>query len=147
MIENVLIVCIGNICRSPVAEGLLASKLKNARYPVAVSSAGLSAMAGYPADQISIELARNLDVDISEHRARQMTPDLVFSSELILTMTTEQQLQVEQQFSGVRGRVHRLGKWGEFDVPDPYKRPKIIFEQAIALINQGVDEWYRKLWN
>ena len=147
MIQNVLVICIGNICRSPVAEALLSLKLKNTEHTVTVSSAGLGAMIGHPADPLSIELAQHLGLDISQHRARQMTPEIVFSSELILTMTKDQQLQVEQQYPGVRGRVHRLGKWGEFDVPDPYRRPKAIFQQSIALIEQGVNEWHKKLWN
>ena len=147
MIQNVLVICIGNICRSPVAEALLSLKLKNTEPTVTVSSAGLGAMIGHPADPLSIELAQHLGLDISQHRARQMTPEIVFSSELILTMTKDQQLQVEQQYPGVRGRVHRLGKWGEFDVPDPYRRPKAIFQQSIALIEQGVNEWHKKLWN
>jgi protein-tyrosine phosphatase len=147
MIQNVLVICIGNICRSPVAEALLSLKLKNTEPTVTVSSAGLGAMIGHPADPLSIELAQHLGLDISQHRARQMTPEIVFSSELILAMTKDQQLQVEQQYPGVRGRVHRLGKWGEFDVPDPYRRPKAIFQQSIALIEQGVNEWHKKLWN
>ena len=62
-------------------------------------------------------------------------------------MSTDQQKQVEFNYPGTCGRVHRLGKWGGYDVPDPFQRPKPVFEQALALIEQGVDEWYRKLWN
>ena len=114
---------------------------------VLVHSAGLGALVNYPADPISQELMLSRGIDISQHRARQLTQEMAFASDLILTMSTEQQQQVEHQYPSLRGRVHRIGKWGGFDVPDPFKRPKEIFEQAFYLIEQGVDEWHRILWN
>ena len=145
--KQILILCIGNICRSPIAEYFLASRL-SATYPdVSVRSAGLGALVGYSADPTSCELMLARGIDLSQHRARQVTAERVFTSDLILTMTTEQQEQVEATFSGTRGRVHRLGKWSGFDVSDPYKRPKAIFEQATILIEQGLDEWCKKIWN
>ena len=144
MIGNILIVCIGNICRSPIAQALFAERLANRS--VVVHSAGLGALVNAPADPISQELLLAHNIDISSHRARQITSEIAYASDLILTMSTEQQQQVESKFPSLRGRVHRIGKWGEFDVPDPFKRPKEIFEQAFHLIEQGVDEWYRTLW-
>jgi protein-tyrosine phosphatase len=70
----------------------------------------------------------------------------VFASDLILTMSTDLQKHVESEYPGASGRVHRLGKFGCYDVPDPFQRPKLVFEQALALMEQGVDEWYRTLW-
>lgn len=147
MIENILIVCIGNICRSPIGEALLAFKLKDTYPNVSVSSAGISAMVNHPADPIAQSLMQARNIDISCHRARQASSEILFASELILTMTTDQQEKIEQKYPSTRGRVHRLGKWGGYDVPDPYQRPAAIFEQALMLIDQGVDEWHRKLWN
>ena len=147
MIQSVLIVCIGNICRSPIGEALLASKLQSDYPSVSVSSAGLGAMVGKPADSFAKTLMQARNIDISAHRARQASSEILFASELILTMTIDQQQEIEQKYPGTRGRVHRLGKWGGYDVPDPYQRPTVIFEQALVLIDQGVDEWYRKLWN
>jgi protein-tyrosine phosphatase len=146
VIKNVLIICIGNICRSPIGEVLLAVAVQKTHPEVVVSSAGLGALVGRPANPISQELMQARGLDISTHRARQTTPELIFGSDLILTMSTEQQLQIEQQYPGARGRVHRIGKWGEYDISDPYKRPKAAFEHALILIEQGIDEWHRKLW-
>ena len=146
MIKNVLIICIGNICRSPIGEALLAVAVQKTHPEVVVSSAGLGALVGRPADPVSQELMQARGLDISAHRARQTTPELIFGSDLILTMSTEQQLQLEQEYPGARGRVHRIGKWGEYDISDPFKRPKTAFEHALILIEQGIDEWYRKLW-
>lgn len=146
MINHVLIICIGNICRSPIAEALLAVAVQETHPDVVVSSAGLGALVGRPADLMSQELMNARGMDISAHRARQITPEIVFNSDLILTMSTEQTQQLEQQYPGACGRVHRLGKWGEYNISDPFKRPKTAFEQAFILIEQGIDEWYRKLW-
>ena len=147
MIQSVLVVCIGNICRSPIGEALLASLLREKHPNIVVSSAGLAAMSGHPADPISVKLLHAKHMDISHHRARQATSEIIFDSDLILTTTLDQKEQIEKQYPGARGRVHRLGHWGGFDIPDPYKRPEAIFEQAFLMIEQGVDEWYRTLWN
>jgi protein-tyrosine phosphatase len=147
MIHNVLVVCIGNICRSPIGEALLAEKLRLTHPDVRVSSAGLNAMVNHPADPTSLALMQARGIDISAHRARQITSEILFDSDLILTTTTDQQQQIEAQYSSTRGRVHRLGKWGSYDVPDPYRRPQAVFDQALILIDESVDEWYRKLWS
>lgn len=146
MINNVLIICIGNICRSPIAEALLAVAVQETHPEVVVSSAGLGALVGRPADPMSQELMNARGLDISKHRARQISPEIVFNSDLILTMSHEQTKQLEKQFPGACGRVHRLGKFGEYDIADPFKRPKTAFEQALILIEQGIDAWHRKLW-
>jgi protein-tyrosine phosphatase len=129
-----------------MGEALFAEKFLQNQRAVSVSSAGLGALVDKPADPLAQELMTQRGIDISTHRARQISSEIIFSSELILTMTSDQQEQVEFQYAGTRGRVHRLGKWDSYDVPDPYQRPRQIFEQALVLIEQGVDEWYRKLW-
>jgi protein-tyrosine phosphatase len=146
VIEKVLIICIGNICRSPMAEALLAKAVHETHPEVVVSSAGLGALVGRPADPFSKKLMQAREIDISAHRARQTSPEIIFGSDLILTMTADQTKQLEQQYQGVSGRVHRIGKWEGYDIPDPFKRPQTAFEQALVLIEQGVDEWHRKLW-
>lgn len=129
-----------------MAEALLANTAQKTNASINVSSAGLGALVGYPADPIAQALMQARGIDISTHRARQITPEMAFGADLILTMTQEQTLQTETLFPGVRGRVHRVGKWGEYDVLDPYKRPKAIFEQAFILIEQGIEAWHKQLW-
>lgn len=145
MINTLLIVCVGNICRSPIGEALFRARFAEKMTINSVSSAGLHAMHDWPADPIAVDLMLKRGLDISQHRGRQLTPELVFNSDLILVMSSEQQEQVENSFPGSRGRVHRIGKWGGYDVVDPYRRPGAIFEQALALIEQGVNDWCTKL--
>ena len=145
MIQKLLVLCVGNICRSPIAEVLFSARLKN-RFHVVIQSAGLAALVGRPADPMSCCLVEKHGYSLSHHRARQLTPELLFSSDLILTTTLAQQEDLQLSYPAVRGRVHRLGKWGGYDIVDPFQRPQIVFEQAYALIEQSVNDWCQRLW-
>lgn len=147
MIKNVLIVCIGNICRSPIAEALLSTAVKKLHPEVIIQSAGLSALVGQPAHPISQELMLSKNIDISQHRAQQITQELLFSADLILTMDSEQQRFLEKKYPSILGKVHRIGKWQGYDIQDPFKRPKIIYEQTLYLIEQGLEDWCQKIWS
>ncbi|MDP3705990.1 MAG: low molecular weight protein-tyrosine-phosphatase [Legionellaceae bacterium] len=144
MIQKILILCIGNICRSPMAWALCKQKFET-NHSVAVDSAGLAAVVGGQADPTSCSLMLERGLDISSHRAKQVTADMIYASDIIWTMTTEQQEQVHSDFPFSRGRVFRLGQWLGVDIVDPFKRPVVIFEQALNLIEQSLDEWYKKL--
>ena len=50
-------------------------------------------------------------------------------------------------FPSGRGRVHRLGRFGAFDVPDPYRQGRAAFERALALIERGIGELEKALWS
>ena len=78
---SILFVCTGNICRSPLAEGLLRLSLPNTR----VYSAGLAAVIGHPATPEVLTLAQDMGANISAHRAQQISAYLVQSAQLILT--------------------------------------------------------------
>lgn len=144
MIQKILILCIGNICRSPMAWALCNKKFGE-NHLVTVDSAGLAALVGWRADPTSCSLMLGRELDISSHRAKQVTADMIYGSDIVWTMTTEQQEQVHSDFPLSRGRVFRLGQWLGVDIVDPFKRPVIIFEQALSLIEQSIDEWYKKL--
>jgi protein-tyrosine phosphatase len=147
MFNTILVVCVGNICRSPMGEALLAHALKDTHPQVRVQSAGLSALAGHPADPTAQALLTERGIDLSGHRATQITPDMLFESDLVLVMETWQQKELEAQAPAARGKIHRIGKWGEFDVPDPYRRSRVHFEEALALIETGLGDWTAKLWS
>lgn len=135
MIGNILVICIGNICRSPIAEGLL----KRALPEKSVRSAGIGAMIGYPADPFSIQLMQEQGIDISAHRAQSLTSWMVSEADIILVMDQDQKRFVEQKYSTSKGKVFRLGEFGKYDIPDPYQQDLAVFRQTYSLIAQGVD--------
>ncbi|GGI82255.1 low molecular weight protein-tyrosine-phosphatase [Legionella impletisoli] len=145
MVKNILVVCTGNICRSPMAEALLKHHLKKQGADRVVSSAGIQALEGRPADSIAQELMTQKGIEISHHRARQLNAEMVHASDLILVMSRDQKKQVEQGFPNSQGKVFRLGEQEGFDVIDPYKRMRAIFEQSLAQIEYGLEHWYQVL--
>jgi protein-tyrosine phosphatase len=148
MFERILVVCVGNVCRSPMAEALLAQRLAGIGrgQPPAVESAGMAALVGRPADPIAVELLRERGVDISGHRARQLTARLVTAADVVLAMEQGHVRSIEATFPHARGRVHRIGRWQGFDVPDPYGKPRAAFEHALARIESGIDDFERAFW-
>ena len=132
MIDRILVICIGNICRSPIAEGLM----KRAWPDKTVVSAGIGAMVGHPAAPFSIELALEHGIDISAHRAQALTARMVSDAELILTMDLGQKRYLEQKYPTARGKVLRLGA---SDIADPYRQDMAVFRQTYNLLSSSVD--------
>ena len=144
IIRDVLVVCVGNICRSPMAEVLLQEALKD-RPDISVSSAGIGALAGYPAAEHSVALMAERSLDISEHRARQLTKELIAATDLILVMEARHKRAIDLQDPTARGKVHRLCEWQDREIPDPYQQPRKAFEETLALIEMGVQDWAEKI--
>jgi protein-tyrosine phosphatase len=145
MLDRILMVCTGNICRSPMAEALLRDRFA-ARGRGTVASAGLAALVGRPADPLALELLAARGLDLSAHRARQLTPEMVAEADLVIVMEAAHQQELERLSRAARGRVHRLGRFGGFDVEDPYRAPREAFERALAQIERGLDDFGRTFW-
>lgn len=142
MINSVLIVCTGNICRSPIGEGLLALRAPQIR----VSSAGVGAMVGWPADELAVAVMNDRGHDIAAHRARQLSRAMLAESDLVLTLDQHHSDWINGRFPEYRGKVHKILRWqGNADVPDPYRQPKAAFEESYRLIDSGIGDWLKRL--
>ena len=146
MFNNILVVCVGNICRSPMAEALLRKALsENYSGNCHISSAGLGALVGHKADDKACQLMKARGLDISEHRACQLNSEMVSQAELILVMELRHKLDIESKEPSAKGKVFRLGEWGDYDIADPYRLDIKAFEAVLAQIEQGVKQWVNKL--
>ena len=144
MIRHILVVCVGNICRSPMAEALLQRALRG-QDGFTVESAGLGALVGHPASEYSQELMLEMGLDISEHRARQIHPDMVRDADLVLVMEAGHKRAIDDADPTARGKVYRLGEWQDKDVDDPYRQPREAYERALEDIQEGIRLWIEKL--
>ena len=135
--KSILVVCEGNICRSPMAEALLRAALPGAQ----VASAGLNALVGKPADEAAIALMRERGLDLRAHRAMQVTRPLCVHTDLVFVMEGSQRDRLQRLYPEVCGRVFRISDPAATDVPDPYRQPVAAFRQALALIEQGIGFW------
>ncbi|POH62216.1 low molecular weight phosphatase family protein [Cryobacterium zongtaii] len=86
---TVLVVCTGNICRSPVAERLLRAQLENAEIPARVVSAGTQSMVGHDMTPEAAQLAQHYGADPLVHRSQQLTEQLIADADLVVTATRE----------------------------------------------------------
>lgn len=136
-LRNILVVCVGNICRSPTAEYMLKKNHPNLH----IESAGLSAMVDHYADEKAIACMDAVGIDIREHRAKQITADLIKQSDLILVMSNNQLKHIEQKWPFAKGKVFRLGHWQGQNVPDPYQHDQAFFEETCRNIQSYVTDW------
>lgn len=136
-IENILVVCVGNICRSPTAEFLL----KKNHPHLNIESAGLSAMVGHAADDKAIACMDALAIDMRSHKAKQIDADLIKKADLVLVMSTNQQKHIEKNWPFAKGKVFRLGHWQGQNVPDPYKHDQAFFEETCKNIVSYAADW------
>mgnify|MGYP002148773837 FL=1 len=145
MYQRILVVCTGNICRSPMAEYLLRERLGQAGKSAEIRSAGVGALVGEPADQEAIERMQGVGIDLSPHRAQQATVSLCRWAELVLVMEPHHREALGDIDPTVRGKTFLLGYWGKFEIPDPYRRSAAAWDEAAALIDTGIGQWVARL--
>ena len=144
MFKNIIVVCTGNICRSPIAEFMLREKTAGRGFNI--SSAGTGAMIGWPADPAACAVSIANGLDLTGHQARQLTPDLLIANELVLTLDQTHSNWINTRHPQFRGRVHKILKWRENkDVEDPYRGSPQVFEKCYRDIELGVADWLQKL--
>ncbi|MGD8569118.1 MAG: low molecular weight protein-tyrosine-phosphatase [Gammaproteobacteria bacterium] len=138
MFDSILVVCIGNICRSPVGERLLRRLLPEKE----ISSAGVGALQGCPVDDLAAEIASKHGLDTSGHIARQLTPEICREADLILAMSEDIREQIYRIAPEARGKVMLFGKWlDDIEIPDPYRQNRKTHEQAYKLLEEAAATW------
>src|SRR5438034_8924052 len=151
MIQHVLFVCTGNICRSPLAASLLERALKERGLEVAVTSAGTGAWDGAPASEGAYLVGLERGLDLSGHRARLLTRELVDGADLILTMARHHRARVDEL--GGEGHVFVLGEYAgregdDAEVSDPFGGDLDVYRDTCveleALLQPAVERIVRE---
>lgn len=142
MFNRILVVCTGNICRSPIGERYLRNKL-----PLkAIDSAGVGALVDYPADKSAIITAEKHGVSLEGHKGKQFSSSMARQYDLILVMEREHLEQVRKIAPEASGKTMLLGHWeSQKEIPDPYKKSQEAFDLVYQLIEQSCDSWVEKL--
>lgn len=145
MFDRILILCVGNICRSPMAEALTRAALVGRAHPPLVHSAGVAALPGAPADPLAQSLLAARGLDLSVHRARALEPRMVRDADLILVMEEAQRRFLLGKAPAAAGKTWLLGHWTDTEIADPYMQPRAAYEQTLVLIDAAIAAWLPRL--
>ena len=138
----VLVICAGNLCRSPFAEGYMRKRFEAAGAPVEVFSRGLLALPNQRPPLEAREAARVFGVDLSGHVAQPLLGGDLDRAGLVLVMSPDQRKHLARMKPAAIGKVFLLSQPADgAPVPDPMGRDAAFFEQVYADIAALVDAW------
>ncbi len=144
---RILVVCLGNICRSPIAEGVLREKLKSKGIDMHIDSAGTGAYhVGEAPDHRAIKTAKKFGVDISQLRARQFSKNDFDEFDLIYVMDSANLSDVvslarnKNDVAKVRLFLEAAGNKDNTNVPDPWYGGMEEFENVFYMLNEAADK-------
>ncbi len=134
---NVLFVCTGNTCRSPMAAALFDKIAQDKDLPVKIESAGLYAKDGEGASAEAIVAMKAYDIDLLGHRAKTINAELLERSDLVLTMTNAHKMVLEQY---LHDKVYTLMEFAGLlgDIPDPYGKDADEYKKCAESIYQAL---------
>ena len=142
MFNSILIVCTGNICRSPIGERPFQHYLDSKK----IDSAGVGALVGHAADEMASTVSKNHGISLDGHKGKQFDSDLAREYDLILVMEKHHIEKVSSISPEARGKTFLLGHWlNKLEIPDPYKQSQEAFEFVYDLIEQSCLSWMKKI--
>ncbi|MEZ7900283.1 MAG: protein-tyrosine phosphatase [Flavobacteriales bacterium] len=148
---KILMVCLGNICRSPLAEGILAHKVKENGLDWEIDSAGTAAYhVGNLPDERSIEVANKYGIDLTNQRARQFKANDFKEFDVIYAMDTENYNNIlnlakyETEEQKVKLILNEIEPDSNSSVPDPYYGGEEGFENVYQMLDLACEEVLNK---
>jgi protein-tyrosine-phosphatase len=146
---TILFVCTANMCRSPMAEGLMRRKLEreDRAHEFRAASAGVWTVDGRPATESAIMVMAELGIDIRGHRSRLLTDRIVENAALILTMTRSHAEAIRAEFPEHKNRVFLLSEmvgYG-YDIADPVGGSLLDYEETAQEIEALIETGYERM--
>ncbi|EKO3483722.1 low molecular weight phosphotyrosine protein phosphatase [Vibrio fluvialis] len=146
MFNNILLVCVGNICRSPIAEQIFKNRFPEKNISSAGISVDKSGLSGSAANESALKIAKKNGVDISSHLAKQLTSEICSKFDLILVMEKGHISALSEICPEARGKTMLLTQWlNKEDIPDPYRQSEEAFEYVFDIILKSVSSWENKI--
>ena len=138
---RILLVCTGNICRSPMAERIMHQEFNERGEDVEIQSAGTGAWDGASASEGAYLISLENGLDLSPHRAALLTRDLVEQADLVLTMARHHRVRVEEL--GGSGKTFLLGEYAgepaaDAEVRDPFGSDLPVYRDTFTEIQRLV---------
>ena len=143
---SILFVCTGNTCRSPLAEGLMKKLLAEKGVEgVEVSSAGTAAFDGDSVSYYAAKVLLSRGIDISMHRSRVMTREMISQSDYIITMTEAQKSAVAAYCN--KNNLYCIKDFAGYDISDPFGSDEESYERCAEQIEKALEIFYDEIFS
>lgn len=140
---NILFVCTGNTCRSPMAEGILRDLAREKGLDIRVKSAGIFALDGGDIAGNAVEVLRDIDIDISNNKSSSISEELVKEANIVLAMSNTHRESLLLKFPFMKNKIFLLNEFAfgkNKDIEDPFGGSKEYYERARDEIYKAIVE-------
>lgn len=140
--DEIIFICTGNTCRSPMAEGLFRAHGGEEATGLTASSAGIFTVDGIPVTKNAVTAAKEFGADITKHISRHLTTDMARNAKYLVCMTAMHYDTICARYPGSEPKLFTLLPT---DIIDPFGGDLDVYRRAAAQIDQGVQSIIERL--